>query len=67
MNTDERGYFDAVTERVLGAVFEAPSIVGWFLLYVIDHQDGDRPLLQFQLKPELFFSRFKQCQAAARV
>jgi len=22
MNTDERGYFDALTERVLGAVFE---------------------------------------------
>jgi hypothetical protein len=25
MNTDERGYFDALTERVLGAVFEVSN------------------------------------------
>jgi hypothetical protein len=26
MNTDERGYLDALTERVLGAVFNSSSI-----------------------------------------
>jgi len=28
MNTDERGYFDALTERVLGAVFEVSNTLG---------------------------------------
>jgi hypothetical protein len=28
MNTDERGYFDALTERVLGAVFEVANNLG---------------------------------------
>ena len=28
MNTDERGYFDALTERVLGAVFEVSNSLG---------------------------------------
>ena len=28
MNTDERGYFDALTERVLGAVFEVSTTLG---------------------------------------
>ena len=31
MKTDERGYFDALTERVLGAVFEVSNTIarGW--------------------------------------
>jgi len=28
MNTDERGYFDTLTERVLGAVFEVSNSLG---------------------------------------
>jgi GxxExxY protein len=28
MNTDERGYFDSLTERVLGAVFEVSNTLG---------------------------------------
>jgi len=28
MNTDERGYFDALTEQVLGAVFEVSNTLG---------------------------------------
>jgi GxxExxY protein len=28
MNTDQRGYFDALTERVLGAVFEVSNTLG---------------------------------------
>jgi hypothetical protein len=28
MNTDEHGYFDALTERVLGAVFEVSNTLG---------------------------------------
>jgi GxxExxY protein len=28
MKTDERGYFDALTERVLGAVFEVSNTLG---------------------------------------
>src|SRR5438105_2709473 len=28
MNTDERGYYDALTERVLGAVFEVANTLG---------------------------------------
>ena len=28
MNTDERGFFDSLTERVLGAVFEVSSTLG---------------------------------------
>ena len=28
MNTGERGYFDALTERVLGAVFEVSNTLG---------------------------------------
>ena len=28
MNADERGYFDALTERVLGAVFEVSNTLG---------------------------------------
>ena len=28
MKTDERGYFDALTERVLGAVFEVSHTLG---------------------------------------
>jgi len=28
MNTGERGYFDALTERVLGAVFEVSKTLG---------------------------------------
>ncbi len=28
MNTDERGFFDALTERVLGAVFEVSNTLG---------------------------------------
>src|SRR5262249_49063167 len=28
MDTDERGYFDALTERVLGAVFEVSNTLG---------------------------------------
>jgi GxxExxY protein len=28
MNSDQRGYFDALTERVLGAVFEVSHTLG---------------------------------------
>ena len=28
MNTDERGYFDGLTERVLGSVFEVSNTLG---------------------------------------
>jgi GxxExxY protein len=28
MNTDEHGYFDSLTERVLGAVFEVANTLG---------------------------------------
>ena len=28
MNTDEHGYFDSLTERVLGAVFEVSNTLG---------------------------------------
>jgi GxxExxY protein len=28
MNADERGYFDALTERLLGAVFEVSNTLG---------------------------------------
>ena len=28
MNADERGFFDSLTERVLGAVFEVSNILG---------------------------------------
>jgi len=28
MNTDERGFFDSLTERVLGAVFEVSNTLG---------------------------------------
>ena len=28
MNSDQRGYFDALTERVLGAVFEVSNPLG---------------------------------------
>jgi GxxExxY protein len=28
MNTDERGFFDSLTERVLGAVFEVSHTLG---------------------------------------
>ena len=28
MNTDEHGYFDALTERVLGAVFDVSNTLG---------------------------------------
>jgi GxxExxY protein len=28
MNADERGYFDALTERVLGAIFEVSNNLG---------------------------------------
>jgi GxxExxY protein len=28
MNTDEHGYFDSLTERVLGAIFEVSNTLG---------------------------------------
>ena len=38
MNTDEHGYLDSLTERVLGAVFEVPNTLGaGFLEKVYQH------------------------------
>ena len=37
MNTDEHGYFDALTERVLGAVFEVSNTLGAGFLEKVYH------------------------------
>jgi len=39
MNTDERGYFDALTERVMGAVFERRD-AQWVLIVASERPPG---------------------------
>ena len=47
MNTDERGYFDALTERVIGAVFEVSTTLGAGFLEKV-HQRA--PLHELRLR-----------------